>query len=612
MIPNFKVGDWLVEPALNRIVKDREIREIEPRHMRVLVCLLSHPGKQITVSKLLQEAYRNKRANEESLHIAVRHLREALEDTGERPRIIQAEPGKGYTLIAKVRTVETQTTPTKSRGFTWKLVAAAIVVALIVFMLQRKQAASETKAVEQPIQTIMMLPLESISKSEAASQLTQVVDVALRNRLAGLIGLRVVAPPEGEPRAALDQLTVDAIVTGSVTIAERVIEQGTSNRRISLEATVTRLKPRRVLWTRKIDGSLEQVIEMQAQLSDELVDFLSSSPAQHAGDSSNVRPEAFQAFAEGHALLSRQRYQAAAEQFQHALELEPNYAEPYLGLALAKTKLAQTDPLLLHKELNQLVELLRKAIELKPDMAEAYSALGNLQFLYTWDFAAAEKNLRKALELNPNDVEPHHWYAMFSLAFGRFDATREHLEQIHRLAPFSYSQTEVAWMYNMMGDYANAERELEALAKRDPKSLALHSARLRLYENMNEERKAFSEYLTLFQARGYKAKELEEVRQLFSDSGLSGVNHWLAHTKFEQRDVGQYEPPLSIARYLSAINDKRLALDWLEKAAELKQPQLLWLNVDPKYDALRSDPRFSALVAKIGLDYRSSYDEQNP
>ncbi len=610
MIPNFKVGDWLVEPAHNRIVKDREIRELEPRHMRVLVCLLTHPGKQVAFSKLLQEAYRNKRANEESLHIAVRHLREALDDTGERPRIIQVEPSKGYTLIGKVRTIEAQDKAPKPRTITWRLIAAAVVVALIVFLLQRQKTAAERKVVELPIETLMMLPLESISKSEAAGQLTQVVDVALRNRLAGLVNLRLVAPPAGlSSPPALDNLTVDAVVTGSVTVSERVVEQGTSNRPISLAAQVTRLKPRKVLWSRKIDGSLEQIIEMQSQLSDELIDFLSSAPTHHGGNDPNVRPEAFQAFAEGHAQLSRQRYQAAAEQFQHAIDLEPDYADPYLGLALARTRLAQADPLLLHKELEHLVALLQKAIELKPDMAEAYSALGNLQFLYTWQFAAAEKNLRKALELNPNDVEPHHWYAMFSLAFGRFDVTREHLELIHRLAPFSYSPTEVAWMYNMMGDYPAAERELDGLAKREPNSLALHAARLRLYENMNQEKLAFAEYLAMFQARGYSTEELDEVRKQYAASGLPGVNIWLAHTKFEQRDVGQYEPPLSIARYLAVINENRLALDWLEKAAEVKQPQLLWLNVDPKYDALRADPRFSALVTKIGLDYRSSYDE---
>lgn len=594
MSSSFKVGDWLVDPSRNCITREQDERQIEPRHMRILVYLSSHPGKQIASTTLLQQAYRRKNASEDSLHIAINHLREAFGDTGKRARYIKRVPGKGYILVAKVKSEERKDAPRKI--ITWKWIAAACVVALVVFLLQRQQGADASKT-EEPINSITMQPFQDKSNSEATQRLTMAVDANIRRRLSSLTHLNVVAYPDveaGDAHQLEAGLGVDAVIEGWVGVGE--------DKRVTVGASIFRLGPRRRVFSRQLDGPLDRIQHMQQVLSRQISNFL-NAPGSATGGDGDTLPEAYEAFIEGHALLGKQDYEGAIIHFENARTLSPDFADPYLGLALAKTKIWQGNPLLLQRQLPELIELLERAISLKPDLAEAYTSLGTLHFFYTWNFEKADQNFTKALELNPNNPEAHHRFAMFCVAFGRFDKGLEHLEVVRKLAPYSYSHIDVAFMYNIMGDFAASERELRALAEKDPTSPEHVRGLLRLMESQNREEDAFRCYEWLFKQQGYSEEELTSTRDIFKNSGLMGLSRWLAFDKFEERDVGQYEAPLSVARYLATTNDKNLAFDWLEKALAMKQLPLLWVNVDPKYDPLRGDPRFGQLIRKIGLDY---------
>jgi len=597
--PTYHLGDWLVEPDRHRIVREHEVKEIEPRHMRILVYLLAHPGKQVATTTLLQQAYSSKSASEDSLHIAIKHLREALGDTANRPRYIKEVPGKGYILVGKVHEDEVATKAPVA--ITWKLILAATLVATVVFLLQRQKASVEM-VVEAPINSISMIPFRDFTGHEATQRLTKAVDANIRRRLSSLPNLKVVAWPETESQQLAhlaEELGVDAIVEGEVKVSEGKV--------VTLSAKISRVNPHRELFVRHVEGPLKNIQHMQQRLARELSAFL-NAPGLPGKDGEETIPEAYEAFIEGYSLLDDRQYEAAIIHFENARTLSPNFAEPYLGLALAKTKLAQSNPLTLQKELDNLLELLNRAIELKPELAEAYTALGTLHFFYSWNFQAAEVNFKLALGKNPNDAAAHHRYAMFCVAFGRFDAAVEHLDLVRKLAPYTYSHLEVAFMHNIMGDFDNSEKELRLFADKDPTATEFIQSLLKLMENKGDEDRAFQCYEALFLRQGYTDEEMTKARETFATGGLIGLSRWLAFEKFEEHDVGQYEAPLAVARYLAEANQKKLAFDWLEKALEMKQTPLLWLNVDPKYDALRSDPRFGLLISRIGLDYTGSGD----
>ncbi len=128
-----------------------------------------------------------------------------------------------------------------------------------------------------------------------------------------------------------------------------------------------------------------------------------------------------------------------------------------------------------------------------------------------------------------------------------------------------------------------------------------HSSALRLYENMGDETTAFKHYLLAFTAAGYGTDELAEARAQFAQGGLRQLNLWLATAKNEQRDIGQYHPPIASARYFAAAGDAERALDYLEQAYAQDEYLLLWLNSDPKYQSLHGHPRFIQLLEKLGL-----------
>jgi DNA-binding winged helix-turn-helix (wHTH) protein/Tfp pilus assembly protein PilF len=298
---------------------------------------------------------------------------------------------------------------------------------------------------------------------------------------------------------------------------------------------------------------------------------------------------------------TRGNWQKAVKKYEDSLAADPSFAASYTGLALAQYQILKDQPKLLFSSVNELTDLVAKASELEPLSAEPNETLAMLYFRVGWNYPAARENFELALKKAPKNAQIYSRYAQFLLAMGEFDKALEQLSLTRKLNPRYYSSPTAAWINNMQRRFDIAMLELEKLMEVRPDSMEYHISAQSILENMGKEAESFKHLLRVLELSGYDALNLDKVRQKFKQEKLAGVYRWLVFEKKEQLVIGQYAPPLSFARYAVKAGELEKALDYLEAALGQRQYQLLWINVDPKYDALRSHPRFQQVVQSMRL-----------
>ncbi len=299
---------------------------------------------------------------------------------------------------------------------------------------------------------------------------------------------------------------------------------------------------------------------------------------------------------------SKESWRKAVEKYEASIAMDEEFSASYTGLAFAQYLILQDQPQLLFASLDELIDLAAKAALLDPQSANPNALLAWLHFRVGWNFTEARKNFDLAIEKEPDKAQVHSQYSQFLLAMGEFDRALEELASTRRLNPSYYASPTAAWINNMQRRYDDAMLELQKLLEVRPNTLAYHISAQSILENMGKESESFVHLLRVMTLSGYESSTLERVKHIYDQEELAGVYRWLAFEKRETKNIGQYSPPLSYARYAAKAGEMEDALNYLEAALEKRQYELLWINVDPKYDALRDHPRFQRLVSSIGLD----------
>lgn len=275
--------------------------------------------------------------------------------------------------------------------------------------------------------------------------------------------------------------------------------------------------------------------------------------------------------------------------------------EVLIGMVDAQSQILQGQPRYLYQARQEINAWLEQALEVSPKDPRIHFRLARLEFLVAWNWEAAYQHIQKAIELEPEQADFHLFFSYLQLALGDFDAATASLEKAREIDPRHYAREMAAWIYNMQRNYDQARLELERLVEIRPGTLNYHVSAQSVLENSGDHDESFHHLLKTLELAGYDQADLDEADQVYQQMGLGGVYHWLLVDRKETRNIGQYQPPLAHARYAIQSGDLDAAMGWLEDALEARQYELLWINVDPKYDPLRGDPRFDSLVKTIGL-----------
>ena len=617
---DFRVGPWLVQPGLNSISENGTSTRLEPKVMEVLVCLAECPGDVVTKEKLLQTVWPDTFVSDDVLKRSVSELRRIFGDDAHESRVIETIPKRGYRLVAQVQPVNGRVAPdipkptgkaepprvgTSDREWKVGLVAAGIAVVVCGLLLTANVRGIGGRLFGEsslpPIRSLAVLPLQNLSGDPSQDYFADGMTEELITQLSRLSSLRVISRTSvmrykktGKTLPDIaSELHVDAIVEGAVL---------RSGDRVRITAQLIYAAKDTNLWSETYDRDLRDVLSLQSEVAravaDEIRVKLTPGERESLKTPRPVNLPAHELYLQGSYYLALPRGCArAVDFFQRAIQAEPN-ARGYVGLARAYGCLSGVEvaPIeVLPKEEAAALEALR----LDQNSSDAHLFLARTRLDYDRDWSGAEKEFKRAIELNPNSAEAHLDYAFFLDSMGRMEeGEKEHL-LAQDVDPFNERMNETFYHTRQ---YDRAIDVLRKSIERTPADAGAHWQLGILYDHRGMPNKAIAEWEQMFTVSGYEQEYglAEALRRGYAKSGHRGALREVLK-RLETITPHQHVPPNLMAYFYESLGQKDRAFAWLEKAYEEHNPEIKGLKTDLMWDGLRSDPRFADLLRRVGL-----------
>ncbi|MEX2156314.1 MAG: winged helix-turn-helix domain-containing protein [Gemmatimonadales bacterium] len=585
---------------------------LQQQPFRVLALLLEHPGDVVTRDELRQAIWPGTAFGsfDEGIDATIHKLRTALGDSAEHPRFVETLPRRGYRFIAPV---DAEAGPAPKR-IPLALAGGLTVLAVVLLVLSAGGLRGRWpgRATSPRIHSIVVLPLGNLSGDPAQEYFADGMTEALITSLGRIAGLRVISRTsamyykgrhETLPEIAR-QLDVDAVVEGAVLRA---------GNRVRITAQLVEASTDRHLWAATYERDLGDVLALQDEvaraITDQVQSKLSPPPETRLGVHRRVNPEAYDAYLRG-----RYEWNAWTEPgltrsvayFEQALRQDSSYAAAWAGLSDAYHLLGLFGFLPQEVALPKVKATALRAIELDETLSEAHVSLSGVRLHLEWSWSATETELRRAIALDPNNAMAHQYYGYFLSALGRFDAAVAEMRRALELDPLSPNKlNSLAATFYRAGRYDEALRYFRAVPDPDANSETRHRRMAAIYERKHMHREAMAELqmaLTLagkqdiaaMVEREHRASGYAAAKEAFLRAGLSEA---------ERRAENPYPRPLAldIAGDYALLGEKDKAFEWLDAAVRAREGVLMYLKVDDRFEALRSDPRFAALVRRLGF-----------
>ena len=567
---------------------------------QILIALLERPDEVVTREELCRRLWADDTFVdfEHSLNAAVKRLRGLLDDSSDAPRYIETLPRHGYRLIVPVEKAEPAPAVPKLvvRRRIWIAVASALLlcaVASTIWLWPRLHSSAK------PIRSIAVLPLQNLSGNPdedyfAAGMTEQLITELAQVRELRVISHQSVMQYKGKVRPLPEiarELQVDALVEGSA------LRQGD---RVRITAQLINANPERHLWSHAYDGNFRDVLTLQSEVAQAIVREIRINTT--AEDKARlvaarpVNPEAYKAYLKARYFWNRWGSDTfkAADYFEKAIEKDPTFAPAYSGLALCYcTQLFWMRPREVYPKARAAVS---KALELDDSLAEAHAALAYTKLQYEWDWPGAEREFRRALELNPNSPDTNFAYSHYLTKMGRFDEAIAVARHGLSVDPLSLTMNaDLGWVYTYARRYDDAIEQINRTLELDPHyihaqwELAVVYILKRQYgEALAGLQKINSDSFRAFEGYIYAVTDnREEAYRVIARMNDNGREHY----------VDSYERAIPYA----GLGQKDKALDWLERAYAERSAEMPNLKIEPLFDNLRSEPRFQELMRRMNF-----------
>ena len=457
------------------------------------------------------------------------------------------------------------------------------------------------------IDSVAVLPFVNVSGNPNSEYLSDGLTDSITDSLSQLPELQVVAHStvfryKGkniDPLAVGRELHVRGVVTG------QLIQRGNT---VVVRASLTDVKRGTQVWGQQYDRNLSDVVALQKDLSDEI----SSQLQPHlTGEErkllSRGRPEsneAFQLYLKGRYFATKFNDEQATRKgigyFNQSIERDPTYALAYAGLAAAYFSLSNLymPP---REAMPRVREAAERALALDDSLAPAHTCLALTLTWYDWDFAKGEAEFRRAIALNANDAEAHRLYGDFLVAMGRFDDAIVEKRRAEQLDPLSVP---TSWDVSRTLYYAGHDEEAIEQAKHtldlDPNFPYVYDLEAQVDYRKNNLPEALSLMQKALQLGGHTQLLITNWGMINARAG-NRDEALRAMAELRDRAAGTYTLPLFLARIYAALGNNDEAMKNLEQVYNDRSESAVWLNVDPSLITLRKDPRFIALIRKVGL-----------
>jgi TolB-like protein/DNA-binding winged helix-turn-helix (wHTH) protein/Tfp pilus assembly protein PilF len=628
--------------------------KLQDQPLHILRVLIERPGEIVSREELRHRLWQPDTFVDfdHSLNTAMMRLREVLGDSSENPRFIETVPRKGYRFVAPVHQVRPDTasdsvaatesshailpprnetkgvypiasdeTPAPAawirKSFQVSLFQAAIYVVILVLLtaivsstlFRLRSNGIFSNASPKPITSLVVLPMENLSGDKSQEYFADGMTDELIASLARISSIRVLSRTtameykdshESLGKIARD-LGVDAVVEGTVL---------RSGDRVRITAELIQVSTDRHLWADTYESPLDDVLTLQNRVASAIVEQiriqLTSQDKSRLASRRLVKPDAYEDFLKGLFYWnkrSREDLLKAIDYFQSAVVKDPQYALAYAGLAdcygILGAAIVGTVPTIDVAPKAEAAAM--KAVELDASLAETQTALATVQFNYKWDWKAAERGFRRAIELNPNYATAHQRYSLYLTAMGRRSESLQEMERARSLDPLSISMNfSLGWRLYMAREYDRALAQLNDAIEMDPSFVLPHIVLGQTYEQKGDYAKAIAELEKTAIMSHQSPPVIAALGHVYAVAGRAGEAHKTLE-KLQSESTTGYVSPFYVALVYAGLKDESHTMEWLEKAYSDRSNSMVFLDVDPRFDNLRSNPKFQNLLQQMNF-----------
>jgi DNA-binding winged helix-turn-helix (wHTH) protein/tetratricopeptide (TPR) repeat protein len=555
----YEFDSFRLDPAERQLLRDGVHVPLTPKVFETLVVLVERGGHLVEKEELLKLVWAEAFVEEANLARCVHTLRKALGEERGGMRYIETVTKRGYRFSGEVRV--------------------------------REQAVADA-----PIKTLAVLPFKSL----LAGDREEALEVGMADTLISRLGnnREIVVRPVSSVRkyGGSEQ---DAVQAGRALAVDSVLEGSIQRRGENIRVNVRLIKTAdgTSLWAGTFDEKFTDIFVVQDAIANKvaaaLVLQLGGEEQKHLTRRYTENVEAYQFYLRGRFHWNKrapQDLQKSIEHFKHAIALDPSYALAYAGLADAYTLLANAGSPA-HEIMPKAREAALKAVSLDDDLAEAHAALGNTIIYYDYDFARAEREHKRAIELNPNYTTARHWYSELLMGLGRHEEALAEIRRALEIDPLSLilnRQYGACLLFARQYDAAVAQ--MKKTVELDDNFAVAHSTLSVAYRMKGDYAESVEE-LARFQELTGGEQTAALMRESFAKGGWQG---------FLRAMTGEPRPadltPYNLATFHADLGENDEAFVELNKSYQNHEAILGLLKVDPRFDSLRDDPRLQDLL----------------
>ena len=580
-----RIGAWRVDPALDEISRDGTSVKLEPRTMRLLVCLAEHAGQVVSVEKLLDEVWTGVVVTPNSVYQAVAELRRVLGDDPKEPSYIVNVLRRGYRLVAPVAPwVDPSAVPSEDS------LAAA----------EKVSAAAHTNMATTTVsdKSIAVLPFEDMSEKKDQGYFADGMAEEVVHLLARVPGIRVIGRSSSfQFKGKNEDLRTIGSVLGAAYVLEGSVRR--SGNRLRVTAQLIGTQDGSHLWSGSYDKDFDEVLQIQDQIAASLVRALQVA----VGVDLPSRP--ILKSAPGYDLYQRGRhaldrfdkvgFESAAGYFEQALALDPTSIRAAESLALVHVYIAEWGYAPPREGFERARISCERVLKLHPTSGMAHGQLALIHSIYDWDWAAAVGKIQRALALDPRDPGILVTAAIIHLSLGRLDEAAAFYNAALALDPLgAISHAGLGTISYRMGRIPEAEARLRTAIEVSPTFLWAHWT-----------------LGTVLLAAGKLDAALAQMQQATSDGGADAGIALVYHAmkRKAESDAALVRAANAYAEHWAYVvaqvhayrGEIEQALAWLDRAYRQKDVALYRVKGDPLLKNLEPDPRYKAFLHKMNL-----------
>jgi DNA-binding winged helix-turn-helix (wHTH) protein/Tfp pilus assembly protein PilF len=587
----YTFGTFRLDLEERLLLQDGQPIALPPKVFDTLMLLVERRGRVVAKEEMMNIIWPDRYVEEANLTQNIFMLRKALGES-QKDQYIETVPKRGYRFIASVKEIqeEVATPAPEEQAATHNADAKEEIAA------RREEAAM----------SLAVLPMINESHDPDVEYLSDGITESIINSLSQLPQVRVIARSlvfryKGQE---VDALKVGRELTADALLVSRVLVLGSV---LIIRAELVEVTTGWQLWGERYHLPLSDILTVQddvsRSISEQLRLRLTEEEKNRLGKHYTQSPEAHQAYLKGRYYWNKRTvegYEKAIESFQEAIKLDPGYALAYSGLA--DTYVAfdfygvlppwETSPKAKTAAINALI--------INDTLAEAHTSLGCVKMMYERDWSNAEREFKRAIELDPNYAHAHNWYSHFLMAMGRIEESLAESRLALKLDPLDDSVNQyLGWHYVHARQFDRAISQLEKTLALNPNFFLARVTLGMAYVQRGEFANAIAEF--------QKARRLDDSCLTLGFLGHAYAMHGdreaaiEALEELEKLSKRKYVPPYSIALIYTALGEKPEAFEWFEKAYAAQNEWLNWLKVAPEVDSLRAEPEFTDLLQRLNL-----------